>query len=619
MTKSITGRRNIFDYMPGRFLGLVGLCAMLVASGASRLLAQSGACQPDTVRFLEQSTFGPAPNLCAHIQNDLGGDFSTFLDEQFNLPGPSYPDFLADFAPYYTDPDGNPVQYGCNQHDNPRYCPQDIPNGAFCAVDGLPNPDRNTCIRLDYTLWPIQQRFFANAANTDASSDQVRQRIAFALTQIWVISAADNNLRLPQRFLPYLQVLDRNAFRNWRDLMGEMTLNPGMGRYLDMVNSRADNPNENYAREVLQLFNVGLDKLNQNGTPITDADGNRLPTYDQETVNNFARAFTGWIFELQPLSGITNYFEPMRPDPNTSRHDQNPKPLLNCQQNPDTGEWESVDDYYPCVVLPGGRSAGQDLQDALDNIFHYPSVGPFIAKNLIQHLVTSNPSPDYVESVAAVFNDNGSGVRGDMKAVIRAILLGAEARNPAPDQNFGHLKEPVLWITNLLRAFNQTSDNTDFVLADRFIPGPPSNLRMDQDLYYSPTVFNYFPPENTIAVPGSDPPVFVLAPEFGIQSTATGLARINFAQQVIFSGIPATGPNGDRPVGTRFDLSSLEDLATDPGQLVEELNQRMLHGTMTDPMRIIVQTAVENIPDRAGRVKEAVYLIATSSQYIVER
>ena len=592
----------------------LSVCAILIASGGSRLVAQGGPCQPDTARFLEQATFGPTPDLCAHVQ-----DLEAFLTEQFNLPPSSYPDFVADFAPYYTDPNGDPVQYGCDQGPGqPRYCPQNAPSGGFCRRSGGPDPDRNTCLRLNYSLWPIQEWFFQRAANGDLMSDQLRQRVAFALSQIWVISGNEGNLNRPQRFGPFVQILDQDTFGNWRDLMEHITLNPGMGRYLDMTGSRADNPNENYAREILQLFNVGVDKLNPGGTPILDGDGNRLPTYDQVTVTNFARAFTGWVRQPDPLPQTNDYWDPLVPDSNTSRHDQNPKPLLNC--DPDGNP---VDDYYPCTVLPGGRPAQVDLEDTLDNIFNYPSVAPFIAKNLIQHLVTSNPSPDYVARVANAFNTGtyqgptltfGSGQRGDMQAVIAAILLDDEARSPTPNVDFGHLKEPVLWIANLLRAFNQTSDNTDFVLGERYIP---SNIRMDQDLYYSPTVFNYFPPDNTIPIPDTD--LFVFAPEFGIQSTSTSLARINFAYQVIFPpGIPT---NGDRPVGTLFGLSALQPLAGDPAELVGYLNDLMLHGSMTSGMADIVTNAVAAIPedDLAGRVKEAVYLIATSSQYIVER
>jgi hypothetical protein len=281
--------------------------------------------------------------------------------------------------------------------------------------------------------------------------------------------------------------------------------------------------------------------------------------------------------------------------------------------------------------LPAGQNAVTDLQGVLDNIIDpinntsYPSLGPYIGKNLIQHLVTSNPSPDYVTNVTNAFNsgifDNGSGYvfgsgqRGDLKATIAAILLDPEARNPNPDSNFGHLKEPVLWITDLMRAFNTntTTVNTDFVLGERFLLNVVG-IRMDQDVFYSPTVFNFFPPD--YAIPGEDN---LLGPEFAIQSTATSLARTNFGYQVIYPGIPANGDHGDRPLGTRLDLSGLEDLAGDPTALVDFLNTLMLDGTMTPEMRDLVINDVSNIPDNPGRVKDAVYLIATSSQYLVER
>ncbi len=208
------------------------------------------------------------------------------------------------------------------------------------------------------------------------------QGVAFALHQLLVVSGRD--LMQPSWLAPYLQILDRNAFGNYRQLLYEITLNPGMGRYLDMVTSTKTNPNENYAREILQLFSVGLDKLNPDGTPLLDADGKRIPTYDQAVVSGFAKVFTGWTFGPPPSPGIVNYIDPMRLI--AGNHDTGTKQLLNG------------------VELPAGQTGDKDLNDALDNIFNHPNVGPFISTHLIHQLVTSNPSPAYVGRAAAAFN-----------------------------------------------------------------------------------------------------------------------------------------------------------------------------------------------------------------------
>lgn len=581
-----------------RLIVALGLCGLLIFTGAATLSAappqeqcNGTPTRADTIRFLEQATFGPNEDLINYVQS-IG--FDAWLEEQFNLPTREYPDT-------FSDPAGCPTVMG-------RYCPQAQPGG--CGGGTL-------CNRLNYTMWPLQRWFFENALNRDVMSDQLRQRVAFALNQIVVISALENPLRLPQRMLPYLQVLDRNAFGNYRDLLYEISVNPGMGRYLDNVDNRAAMPNENYAREVLQLFSIGLDKLCNDGTlwaPGGSCGGtDRYSTYENDIVREVTKALTGWRFRLpNPAPGIQDYFSEMEPATPVTLHDRTEKGLLNCMQD-EAGQWVSglsIDDYYACVTSPAGQAADAELQVVLDNIINYPSVGVYISRNLIQHLVTSNPSPDYMTRVVAAFNDNGAGVRGDMKAVLKAILLDPEARGDvAPNESFGKLKEPVLWITNLLRATNTTSTETDFVLGERFLAaGITPTIRMDQDVYYSPTVFNFFPPDYVI--PGEG----LLGPEFAIHSTQTALARINFAERVIIRGIP---PNADRPTGTRLNLSSLEPLTAE--ELVTYLNDVMLHGTMSSDMQSILTGVLSGIADPAARAREAVYLVATSSQFLVER
>lgn len=389
--------------------------------------------------------------------------------------------------------------------------------------------------------------------------------------------------------VPYLRMLGQNAFGNFRDLLHNVTLNPAMGRYLDMVGNNKANPNENYARELLQLFAIGLYELNDDGTIVVDGTGRPIPTFDQEAVIAFSRVFTGWNFATAPAAGFVNYSSPMVL--NQANHDVATKKLLNG------------------VTLLANRNGLDDLNSAIDNIFGHHNVGPFIGRQLIQKLVTSNPSPAYVGRVTAAFNNNGIGVRGDMKAVLRAILLDPEARDPAPPASFGKLREPVLAVTNLLRAFAITEDTTDFVLGDSYIP---TNLRLGQDVFRSPSVFNFYAPDSP--APGTD----LIGPEFGLLSTATSLARINLVYALVYKTL---GTSADRPKGTWVDLAAFDALGADPAQLVEVLNQRLLHGAMADDMRQVVESRVSSVvaSDLRGRAQKAVYLIAGSARYQVQR
>jgi hypothetical protein len=509
----------------------------------------------EAARFLQQSTWGPTIELIAHVQ-EVG--FERFLDEQFAAPLSSYPTLpLVPTTP-----------------------PDDCPPASICRRD-------------NYSLYPVQTRFFTNALY---GQDQLRQRVAFALHQIFVVSGIDIGQGYPSRFTPYLQVLDRNAFGNFRTLLYDITLNAAMGNYLDMANNNKANPNENYAREILQLFSIGLYRLNANGSPVLDSQGQPIPTYDQDTVNAFARVFTGWTF-APAQNGIANYIDPMRVA-NAANHDTGAKTLLRG------------------VTLPPIRTATvqtvtKDLNDALDNIFQDPNVGPFIGRQLIQHLVTSNPSPAYIERITHAFNDNGSGVRGDLKAVVRAILLDPEAR-AANNLQSGHLIHPVLLITNLLRAFNaRSADGTG--QSDGYLN--PQSQSMGMDVFSPPSVFSYFSPFG--GVPGSG----LRGPEFGLMNTSTAVRRANFVNTLVFSQIRPSTNSPFNPSGTSLDFSAFTPLAGTPEALVDALNTLMMAGRMSSDMRSAVVSAVRAVAasNSLKRVRTAVYLIATSSQYQVER
>jgi len=571
----------------------------MLSVGALSLTATPAAGQTisnaDAARFLEQATFGPTAADIAHLQS-LG--FAGWLTEQFAMPQP------ADYLALETCPTAT------------GRCPDAAPAGCGGGT---------SCNLTNYTMHDLQQRFFQRALT---APDQLRARVAFALNQILVISAQDGSLNHLNRMQPYVQALEQDAFTDYRTVLYDITLNAGMGRYLDMVNNNKNAPNENYAREILQLFSIGVDKLNADGTPMFDDQGNRIPSYSQDTITNFARVFTGWTFEVQPdplEPGYVNYIDPMRVG-NENNHDVLPKTLL------DHGD--------PSCTLSGGETALPELNHALDCIMSSPYVAPYISKNLIQHLVTSNPSPTYVSDVSTAFSTGiftdqasgqsfGSGTPGDLQAVTAAILLDPEARgDTVPTAFFGHLNEPVLFITNLLRDFTNPDDSpaygTDYVLGDAYLP---SGTLMDEDVFRSPTVFNFFPPsyqipgETTCGDSGADP---CLGPEFNIQSTATSLARVNLAQEIVFHAMPTNA--NFRPAGTWLDEDALASLPTDdPQTLVDTLNATMMHGSMSDSMNARLVSAVTDVTDpdpftqALERAREAVYLIATSSEYSVGR
>ncbi len=519
------------------------------------------ATEADVVRLLEQATFGPTDALITRVQS-IGVD--AWLQEQFTAPVSGYPSL----TPYPSN-----------------------------SAVGCPSGSPTTCFRDNYTMYPLQVSFFQNALT---GNDQLRQRVAFALSQILVVSGVQ--IKQPSSMAPYQNILTNGAFGNFRQLLADVTLSPVMGDYLDMVNNDKPNlttgvePNENYAREILQLFSIGTIKLHQNGTPQLDAFNNPIPSYDQDIIEGFAHVFTGWTYA--PLTGATprahnpaNYQQPMivyRDSKNSDvNHDKATKALLS----------------YPNAVwatVPANQTAEVDLSRALDNIFNHPNVGPFIGKQLIQHLVTSNPSPGYVSRVAAAFNNNGAGVRGDLKAVVRAILIDDEARGTAKGgSNYGHLREPVLFVANLLRAFNATSD---YVLANQA-------TAMGQNLFNAGSVFNYYPPD--YVVPGTT----ILGPEMALQSSSAALSRANFVNTIAFSRI------GTAPAGTQIDLSALQALAGNPTTLVDSLNRLLLHGTMAAAMQSEIIKAVNSVASNNPklRAQTALYLVATSSQYQVEK
>jgi uncharacterized protein (DUF1800 family) len=518
----------------------------------------------DAMRLATQSSFGASDKTVAAAQTQ---SLDAYLDGQFAAPTSNYGGFA------YVAPTAPP---DCK------------------AESSNPGSAASICARDNYSLFQVQRKFFQNAMT---GQDQLRQRVAFALGQIIVVSGTEINQAYGMA--AYQQLLLDHAFGNFRDLLYGVTLSPAMGRYLDMVNNdkpdpvKGTEPNENYARELLQLFSIGVYELNSDGTQKLDGDGKPIPTYDQDIIEGFAHVFTGWTYAPRPGQAMKKH-NPLNYEGQmqvlASNHDSDAKQLLDG------------------TVLPAGQTPENDLNDAIDNIFRHPNVGPFIGKQLIQHLVTANPTPAYVGRVAAAFSDNGQGVRGDMKAVIRAILSDSEARGDQKNEpSYGHLREPALFITSLLRALHGSSDGV--------FPRSQSSA-MEQAIFVAPSVFNFYPPDHTL--PGDT----LLSPESAILNSTSAINRANFVNTLVLSA-NGIAPDADvaGATGTQIDLNDVQALAANAEQLVDELARRLLGGTLSSTSRAATVQAVNAVAatDTLNRARTAVYLIALSPNFQVEQ
>ncbi len=428
------------------------------------------------------------------------------------------------------------------------------------------------------------------------NDDQLRQRVAFALSEIFVVSERGALSQFPLALANYHDMLSRRAFGNFRDLLADVTLNPAMGVYLSMLgNIRPDlvrniRPDENYARELLQLFSIGLVELNNDGSVKLNAQNQPIPTYDQAVVEGFAHVFTGWTF-----GGTTDFTRPSfdYEQPMTSfdiLHDAGAKLVLRG------------------VTLPPGRTARQDLDAALDSVFAHPNVGPFICRQLIQRLTSSNPSPAYVARVVAKFNDNGAGLRGDLAAVVKAILLDAEARTP-PASGPGKLSEPLLRLTSLWRAFPARSNNGRY-----YIRG--LEFLIEQAPLRAASVFNFFRPD--YAPPGEMRTLNLVSPEMQI---ATETTSANLANLLAFATFAANSRSTNlKPEDIYIDISAEEPLAADAARLVDQVADKLAGGGISQNLRAEVIAMVERLPANApaARVAEAIHDIVTSPEYAVQ-
>jgi uncharacterized protein (DUF1800 family) len=512
-------------------------------------------------RFLAQASFGATrADLDALTQTTI----PAWLESQFTKPISSYDTMTTQLVNSSSD-------YGGNDSQGPR---------ANVEV-----------------IW----RQFAYGP------DQLRQRMNWALSQIFVIG--DSTTPRDSSIGPaFWDALNRNALGNYRQLLEDVSTSSAMGLYLSFSGNEKEDPtagsspDENYGREIMQLFTVGLWMLNPDGTQKLDAQGKPIPTYGQAEISGMAKVFTGWAFSkcqtptaAEPLNICFEYASRLGWGPSKklapieSYHSKSEKRII-------TGK-----------VLPAGRTTQQDLKDTLDTLFNHPNVGPFIGKQLIQRFVTSNPSPAFVGRVAAKFADNGAGARGDMKAVITAVLTDPEARDMARvagDDRFGKVREPVLRWVNFLRTF--TKPNTQgraYYDFNRMIPA------FGQWPYYSPSVFNFYRP--TYRPPGVLAAAGMVAPEIQITHEYTIAASHNEFE--LWTGLDVKGDYGAHI----NDYAWLVTLAADPVKLVDALDELLTYKSLSAESRTAILDAVRATSSNLERARIAMRLFLVSPDYIV--
>jgi len=534
--------------------------------------------QPDTTlsldeqasRFLAQATFGPSPAAITELRN-LGYDYNAWIDlEVAKAPTLAAPLAVAAFA-----------------------------NDEFVKINNFQN--------RRYRNWVML-----------SGSDQLRQRVAYALTQIFVIS--DNTASVAgarEGSSSYYDMLLENCFGNFHQLLFKVTRHPMMGRFLTHYKNRKANlvtgtrADENYAREVMQLFTIGLYLLNQDGTYQSVTNGRPTETYTNDHITEFARVFTGFTDEDNNPNAVgtgagrldfprvgQNYTQPMKMwEP---QHDTGVKTLLSYSGARKT-------------VIPAGQTGLEDINDAIYNLVEHPNTGPFIGRLLIQRLVTSNPSNGYVSRVSAAFANNGQGVRGDMLAVIKAILLDPEARSTAflTDPEHGKLREPFLRITHLLRAFNfnPTANLPGYNL------GSISSATLGQFPLSAPSVFNFYFPD--YQPPGPIGDAGLVGPEFQILNTVFGITTPNNIYALI---------HNTRVGSFSLNLSPQAALGNSTEALVDNIDMLLTHGTLSAETRAKVIMAIDSITNRMipsgdtlglTKARMAIYLIAVSPDYAV--
>ena len=491
-------------------------------------------------RFLTQATFGPTSPEITRLSTMT---YSAWIDEQFAKPQSLHRDYM-------------------NQA-----------SADLAATGGTIS----------------QTNFFDSYwSQAIAGDDQLRQRATFALSQIFVISFTDATLRnQPRGVSSYYDMLATNAFGNFRDLLEAVALHPMMGVYLSHLKNQKEDPatgrvpDLNFAREITQLFTIGQYTLNADGSVVTGSDGLAAAAYTSADLSGMSQVFTGWSWYAGPnttdrtssrfFGGNANVERDWRPmqdynhyTANTDFHSISAKTFLGVT--------------IPAQTLATADTQG-DLKTVLDTLFNHPNVGPFVGKQLIQRLVTSNPSPAYVGRVTAAFNDNGAGKRGDMKAVWKAILLDPEARTVSTSTSAGKVREPVVRLGNFMRAFNAKSTSGRFTgIGNTDDPA----TRLNQTPMLAPTVFNFYRPGY---VPSSKPiaDAGLVAPEFQIVHDVSVAGYMNYMRSLV---------TVDTSRDIQQDYTAELALAATPADLVERMNLLLFYGQMPDALKTQITGAV---------------------------
>jgi len=535
----------------------------------------------ETSRFLTQAAFGADMDYIRQV-SDM--EFEDWINNQFEKPMPVMTDTIWEIY--------------------------ELGRQMFIEAGGD---------SLDYAETPFNQHFMYSWWQLNMpNEDLLRQRIALALSEILVISFRGGLDNFGTALTSYYDVMIRNSFGNYKDILSEVALHPAMGVYLSHFNNPKSipeqniHPDENFAREIMQLFSIGLYELNQDGIRKTDAQGNDIPTYNNADIKEFAKIFTGlgpgalidneWYDE--PEFGIPKWITDMT------------VPMAMYQEWHESGEKHLLNNF----TVPAGQSGLEDVEMAINNLFTHENVAPFIARRLIQSMIKSNPTPAYIARVSASFNDNGQGERGDMKAVIKAILLDEEARDCSwiNDPEQGKLREPMFRYFHFCRAMDKVSPYGVYWNIGYEFYQETGQLPLG-----SPTVFNFFLPDYQPAGPISDMGLF--APEFQIHNSQTSISYVNVVDNWVNWGVLM---DTWESLGTAviLDRSNLIPLAKDSQVLVNRLDILLTHGMLTDDTRLIILTALENMTHEnlwsyylEYRVNMALYLIMISPDYAIQK
>jgi uncharacterized protein (DUF1800 family) len=569
---------------------LLAACAVAVLAACGGEEAKSDAAAPpvgaaarpatdaEAVRFLQQATFGATAADIARVK-EVG--YENWVAEQFAAPRSSHLEFLTSQVP--------------------------LPIPANTQVSSAP---------LYYSFW----------RQAIAAPDQLRQRTAFTLSQIIVTSAAEaqlsNDADDAHGLAAYLDILSEHSFGNYRDILQSVSTFPTMGVYLTSLGNRGDNgrtPDENYAREVMQLFTIGLFELNMDGTQKL-VNGQPIETYDMEDIRNLAKVFTGWSWGNQGT-----------PDPSNTRFGGgNADPMRRVIPMQFYPQYHSPDaKTFLSANIAAGTNGVEAMRIALDTLFAHPNTAPFIANQFIQRMVTSNPSPAYVLAVAQAFASGsyttagtnrtfGSGRRGDLRAVVAATLLHPEARTAPSSTDAGKLREPVLRLATLLRSFEATSQTNNWRIGD-------TDNTLFQTPMKAPTVFNFFrpgyvPPNTTIASKSG-----LVAPEFQIAHEVSVATYANTMQNWVPNGLGTVPANsGLTGNDVRPQYTTARGLATNPDQLADHLNLMLTANTMDPTTRNMVRDAIASVPATAtgadlNRVRLGVFMTMMTPEFLVQK